>query len=72
MEVQTDSGHGTDASIGADFGPGKPRRVDFRDENEYEPLLHRELPLGADDSKVKEVDRKVDVGVDDGDDVSFY
>ena len=69
MEVQTDSGHGTgtgtDASTGADFGPGKPRRVDFRDENEYEPLLHKELPLGADDSKVKEVDRQVDRGVDD-------
>jgi hypothetical protein len=69
MEVQTDSGRGTgtgtDASIGADFGPEKPRRVDFRDDNEYEPLLHRELPLGAVDPRLKTADRAVDNSVED-------
>jgi hypothetical protein len=39
MEVQTDGRNVSDMSTGADFGPEKPRRVDFRDENEYEPLL---------------------------------
>jgi hypothetical protein len=60
MEVQTDSGHGTDMSTGADFGPGKPRRVDFRDENEYEPLLTKELPLGSDAVMLKNADKVCD------------
>ena len=60
MECQTDSGLGTDASIGADFGPGKPRRVDFRDENEYEPLITKELPLGSDDNEIKKADQLCD------------
>ena len=65
MQVQTDAGHTNDASIGADFGPGKPRRVDFRDENEYEPLLISELPLGSDNFELKKADKICDNFVED-------
>ena len=65
MQVQTDAGDTNDANIGADFGPGKPRRVDFRDENEYEPLITSELPLGSDVYEVKKWDKICDSFIED-------
>ena len=68
IQCQTDSGFvnsGTDASTGADFGPGKPRRVDFRDEHEYEPLILNEHHVGREDSTLKRLDKMMDNDVED-------